>query len=64
MSKFEVKCDVIELTFGALFFPGHYISPPADTHRRFGPGVVHYFIDGEEVTREEFERRYAEEHPE
>ena len=58
---------------GSEYDTGHYeccqcgeeVKPQCtgDSFRQHIPGMTHYEIDGEPVTREEFERRYEEEYP-
>jgi len=50
VTKLEVRCDPIEVTCGGLSPYG----PPPDLIRRFVAGPPRYFVDGHEVTEDEF----------
>lgn len=43
---FECYTDMVEVTYGGIF------GGPADTHRRFEPGLKHWAIDGVPVTED------------
>jgi hypothetical protein len=51
--EFGIRVDQVEVTWGGFW------GPPADTHRKFVPGLKHFTIDGEDVSEDEFRRRYT-----
>jgi hypothetical protein len=53
--RLEARTEAVEITIG----PSPY-GPPPDLYRRFMPGVTHYYLDGEEITEDEYRRLLAE----
>lgn len=52
---FETRTEMVDVTYGGLF------GGTADTHQVMAPGITHFYIDGREVTKDEYERRYRRE---